>query len=104
VALAKKEIDRSESRAISIVTWMDVMVGTNAKTEAQTRGFLAKFQVLTVTQVVAGLAVKLQRENKMKLPDVIIAATAQTSGRHLITRNARDFGVGSGSVRVPYRL
>jgi hypothetical protein len=46
----------------------------------------------------------VRKQRKLKLPDAIILATAQTADRLLITRNTRDFPADDPSVRIPYRL
>lgn len=40
---AKRELDRYADKAISLVTWMEVMVGATPDTEAVLRGFLSGF-------------------------------------------------------------
>jgi hypothetical protein len=104
VAKARVELDRARDRAISIVTWMEVMAGATPADEAETRAFLTAFQILPVTQEVAEQAVLLRRERRLKLPDAIILATAKTANRILVTRNSRDFPASDPAVRVPYRL
>jgi len=44
-----------------------------------------------------------QKGDKLKVPDAIIAATAKTTGRVLITRNPKDF-LELGPVGTPYTL
>lgn len=39
IAAAKKEFQRYESRAISVVIWMEVMAGGELQADAITRGF-----------------------------------------------------------------
>jgi predicted nucleic acid-binding protein len=41
---ARKELARYDDRAISIVTWMEVLVGAAAPVEAATRAFLQDSQ------------------------------------------------------------
>jgi predicted nucleic acid-binding protein len=49
-------------------------------------------------------AVPSVRKMKMKMPDAIILATAESAGRVLVTRNVKDFPSGMAGVRVPYRV
>ena len=104
VPQARLEVERYSKRAISIITWMEVMAGTTEEDEQQIRGFLLTFSVLPVTPEVAERAVDLRRQRKIKLPDAIIQATAQVEDRLLITRNTRDFPGRDADIRVPYRL
>ncbi|HEY1254779.1 MAG TPA: type II toxin-antitoxin system VapC family toxin [Terracidiphilus sp.] len=101
---ARAECDRHTDRAISIVTWMEVMAGSTASNEADARSFLQNFYTLPLDADVAERAFLLRRTNRIKLPDAIIQATAEESGRILITRNTRDFPAGTPGVLVPYSL
>ena len=50
-------------------------------------------------------AAALRRERaRLKSPDAIILATAQTRGRVLVTRNTKDFPANMPGIRVPYTL
>jgi len=92
---ARAECDRHSDRAVSIVTWMEVMAGSTAVNEADARSFLLNFYTLPLGADVAERAFLLRRTNRVKLPDAIIQATAEESGRILITRNIRDFPLGT---------
>jgi len=104
IGQARAECDRRSDRAVSIVSWMEVMAGSNAANEADARVFLLNFQTLPVDGAVAERAFLLRRANRIKLPDAIIQATAEDSGRILVTRNTRDFPPGTPGVLVPYTL
>ena len=94
-----------DGAAISLVTWMEVVVGAaNAQEDALLRGFLSAFDVLPVDGPVAEEAVILRRTRRLKLPDAIIFATARVHGRSLSTRNTKDFGEGEPGITVPYLL
>ncbi len=101
---ARAECDRHADRAISIVTWMEVLAGATATNEADTRTLLLYFQLLPLTVEVAERAVAIRRKGKIKLPDAIIKATAEIDGRVLITRNTRDFPANARGIHVPYRV
>ena len=104
VPQAREEIERFESRAVSIITWMEVMVGANAELVEPTRRFLEGFQVIALDDEIAVRAVALRRAHRIKLPDAVIWATAQTAGRLLVTRNIKDFSTDDPGVREPYIL
>lgn len=101
---ARIEMDRYADGAISIVTWIEVMVGASADTAAGTRAFLNSFAVVALDEAVAEGAVALRKANRIRLPDAIIWASAQRQARLLVTRNTRDFPVGDPGIREPYRL
>lgn len=104
VRQARDECDRYADRAVSIITWMEILAGATEANEADTRALLANFQVLPLTKEVAERAVMIRRARRIKLPDAIIQATARSEGRILITRNTRDFPSGTAGVRIPYRI
>ena len=104
VPQARKEVALYSQRAISIITWMEVMAGADQKTEALTRGFLKAFEVLPLNADIAERAVTLRRSHRLKLPDAIIWASADVLSRLLITRNTKDFGSDTPGVRIPYAI
>jgi predicted nucleic acid-binding protein len=107
IPAAKTELDRyagKDDKAISVVTWMEVLVGTTPETDSATRGFLAGFQSLPIDALVASRSVDIRKNHKIKLPDAIVWATAQVNNRILVTRNTKDFAEDEPGVRVPYRL
>lgn len=90
---------------ISRITWMEVLAGTHdAESEDGARAMLQTFDVAELDREIAELAVLLRRERRLRLPDAIILATAQTQGCLLITRNTKDFNRNWVEVRVPYTL
>lgn len=104
ISAASAEIARFQDRAISMITWMEVMAGSNAADEGQIRAFLTGFGCLPITAEVAERAFVVRKERRLKLPDAIILATAETADRLLITRNTRDCSADDPSIRIPYRL
>src|ERR1700687_4018816 len=91
VPQARIELQRYTEKAISIITWMEVMVGATGDVEDATRSFLGAFDVIALDAEIAERAVSLRRGHHIKLPDAIIRATAQTHAMLLVTRNTRDF-------------
>ena len=103
-AEAKTELSFYSERLISVISWMEVMVGTSAENETAAEQFLNNFRVVGLVGEVALLGVSLRREHRLKLPDAIIYATSQAENCLLITRNTKDFGTSFPNVRVPYEL
>ncbi|MBR1276537.1 type II toxin-antitoxin system VapC family toxin [Bradyrhizobium sp. AUGA SZCCT0283] len=101
---ARTELQRYTKKAISIITWMEVMVGADHDLEGATRSFLSGFDVVAVDELVAERAVRLRRSHRIKLPDAVIWATAQVHAMLLVTRNIKDFPAGDPGVRAPYKL
>jgi predicted nucleic acid-binding protein len=104
VEQAKTELDKYSDKAISLITWMEVMVGATPETENIVRGFLSGFVNLPIEERVSDVAVALRKQHKIKLPDAIVWATAQVNKRILVTRNTKDFSHDEPGVRVPYRI
>ncbi|MGZ8224351.1 MAG: PIN domain-containing protein [Methylobacter sp.] len=101
---AKTELDRYSDKAISVITWMEVMAGATPETEELMRGFLSGFVSLPVEELVSNMAVTLRKKHKIKLPDAIVWATAQVNRRILVTRNTKDFSQNEPGIRVPYQI
>ena len=101
---ARDELQRFDDIAISIVSWIEVMTGTKPETEAPVRAFLNQFKLMPLTSVIAEASVQIRRLDRLRLPDAIIRATAETERRILVTRDEKAFGPGGPGVRIPYRL
>ena len=88
-------------RAISLITWMEVMVGARRHGhEAKTAAVMGAFEIIDVSRDIAERSVLLR---EMKLPDAIILATAQSRKCPLISRNTKDFA-GIDEVLTPYQV
>ena len=101
---ARTELQRYTEKAVSIITWMEVMVGADRDLEAATRSFLSGFEVVAVDAEVAERAVNLRRSRRIKLPDAVIWASAQAHAMLLVTRNTKDFPADDPGIRAPYGL
>ena len=104
IAAAKIELARYENPAISVITWIEVLVGASSKTESTTRKFLSNFDRIEVTGAISERAVAIRRDMGLRIPDAIVLATAKTENLLLVTRNSKDFGPASPGIRIPYRL
>ncbi len=90
----------ASSLAISLISWIEVLAGTNPLSYGDTEHFLSGFPVLGVTNEAARRAVEVRKRLRVKLPDAIIYATALSTGRTLVTFNKRDFPAGTPSVHL----
>ena len=75
------------------------MVGANDDLVEPTRRFLDGFKIIALDDEIARRAVQLRRAHRIKLPDAVIWATAQTTARLLVTRNTKDFSPDDPGVR-----
>jgi predicted nucleic acid-binding protein len=99
---ASREIELYNDRAISIVTWIELLVGATPANIDGVRAFLDRFHTVGIDNAVAEEAAALRRAHRMKLPDAIVWASARIEGRLLVSRNTKDFPVGDPGVRHPY--
>jgi predicted nucleic acid-binding protein len=104
IPAARDELNYYENKVISVITWMEVMAGTKASTEAQTRDFFGGFGLVELDEEVAERAVVLRWEHRIKLPDAIVWASAQVNGMLLVTRDEQGFPPADPGVRVPYQV
>jgi predicted nucleic acid-binding protein len=82
---------------------MEVLAGARSVEEEDVIGmFLRDFRLVDITRPVAGKAVEIRRARRLRLPDAVIWATAQTESALLVTRNIKDFPKDDPGVRVPY--
>lgn len=100
---AKYELSLYSEKCISIISWMEVMIGTeNHEEENKCRAFLGHFHLLDLHPEIAERTVNIRKKNRLKLPDAIIWATAQQEKCLLVTRNTKDFRKDDPSIRIPY--
>lgn len=104
VTQARIELDQYSARAISIISWIEVMIGAPPQYENETRVFLSGFDVIGVTPAVAERTVSLRRDHRMKLPDALVWASAQVNDLILVTRDTKDFPAGHPGIRIPYSI
>jgi len=104
VPAAREELKFYEDKAISIITWMEVMVGAPALATRATREFLDGFALIELNEKVAERAVSLRQQHRLKLPDAVIWASAQVHAMLLVTRDTKGFPTGDPGVRMPYRV
>ena len=105
VAGAHVELKRYKRRYISRLTWIEVMTGALPDDGDRAEGFMRYFTIIEVNEEIGRRAATLRSERKrLKLIDSIILASAQVSGRILVTRNAKDFPATMPGIRIPYTL
>jgi len=102
---AKTEIRRAGRRWISRITWIELMAGAPREAATVTESFLSRFSVREAHEEIARRAAAIRAERRsLRLPDALIWASAQVSGRILVTRNTKDFPARMPGIRVPYTL
>jgi predicted nucleic acid-binding protein len=106
---AREDIRRAVvagSRAwISRMAWIEVLSKGEAIVVKDAIEFLSYFGLDEIDEEISLRAAALRRERpRLKSPDAIILAAAQTRGRVLVTRNTKDFPAEMPGIRVPYIL
>ena len=104
IEAAEQEFARYDNVAISIVTFIEVLVGVTREIEVVVRAFLDDLTTVQLDADVAERAVELRRTHRVKLADAIIWASAQSEGRLFVTRDAKDFPVSDPGIRMPYKI
>ncbi len=79
----------SGSYAVSVISEMELLSYSNltADEECQIRAFLANVVMVELTKDVRTAAIELRRRHGLKLPDAIIAASAQITESQLLTND-----------------
>jgi predicted nucleic acid-binding protein len=104
VVEADAEYARYDRVLISLVTWMEVLVGEKGD-DTQLRDYLeTHFEIIPLELSIAETAIQLRRTQRIRLPDAVIWATAKTREAILVTRNTKDFNPKLDGIRVPYEL
>lgn len=100
---AAEEIERYDDLRYSVISWMEIMCGADTESEiAAAKGLLESMRIVELSSRVAHLAVEARRMHKLKLPDAVIWATADSEGCILVTRNTKDFDKEHPMIRIPY--
>lgn len=78
---------------VSVITSMEVLgyPFTNPQEQIITEQFILGSKVIEVNQNIVDTTIDIRRNNKIKLPDAIIAATAIAFNLTLVTMNQKDF-------------
>lgn len=91
--------------AISAISWVEVMAGAAEEQDTAVRLWLDGFHLIDIDADIAVYAADLRRDRGLDLADALILATAQASGRTLITRDrGLVHELDDPPVLVPYDL
>lgn len=102
---AKKELEKFESKSISIITYIEVLVGLSSSPhQHDVQSFLESFEIHYLSLPIAELTIKNRKKYKIKIPDAIILSTAEYHQALLVTRNTKDFNPDFPIVRIPYEI
>lgn len=102
--LALTWLERQERPRISVISWIEVLVGCRDGETDRVEAWLDSFPRLPLNDAVAREAVGLRQRHGLKVPEAILLATARCAELTLATRNSRDFPIALGGVLHPYQL
>lgn len=103
-ALALAWLEQQQQPHISVITWIEVLVGCREGEASRVHDWLESFPRLPLNEAIAAEAVRLRQQHGLKIPDAIILATARCGDLSLATGNVKDFPLALGGVVHPYRL
>ncbi len=108
---ATTELANYDDAVISSLSWIEVACKLSSPQRAQFDAMLAGagIRVVDTNDTIMVRAAEIRANSiahppKIALPDCIIWATAEDSGRIIVTRNPADFGGAGPMVRVPYEI
>ena len=101
---ALRWLEQQPQSAISVVTWIEVLVGSRDGEAERLEPWLESFPRIALDQAIARETVQIRQRHGLKVPDAIILATATCHGLTLATLNSRDFPLSLGGVVHPYSL
>jgi predicted nucleic acid-binding protein len=93
--------------AVSVITQMELMVGCRNKKESKAlERFLARFQILKLSEAISNTAVTLLRNYRLShgilIADALIAATALYLDCSFVSKNQRDYQFIEGLHLLSY--
>jgi len=108
---AAAELSSYDDAIISSITWIEVACKMDRMQRVAFNALLAGAGIRVIhpddnimDRAATLRGASLATQQKIKLPDCIIRATAESQARVIITRNTKDFGSESPGVHVPYEL
>ena len=97
-------LEQQQRPRISVISWIEVLVGCRDGESGRVEAWLDSFLRLPLDDAIALEAVRLRQRHGLKVPDAIILATARCADLSLATRNSRDFPLTLAGVLHPYAL
>jgi predicted nucleic acid-binding protein len=97
-------LEQQQRPRISVISWIEVLVGCREGESGRVQAWLETFPRLPLDDAIALESVRLRQRHGLKIPDAIILATARCADLSLATRNSRDFPLTLGGVLHPYGL
>ena len=103
-AVALAWLERQQSPRISVISWIEVLVGCRVGETNVVENWLEAFPRLPLDDACCRESVRLRQQHSLKVPDAIILATARCGDLTLATRNSRDFPLTLEGIVHPYTI
>jgi predicted nucleic acid-binding protein len=101
---ARAVLEDGSPRAVSVVTWLEVMSLAPEAVAEQTRGFLRTFERLSVSEAVADEALRLMGVHPgLPYHRALTWACARVNKIPWVTSDARNLPKHAADIEVPYR-
>jgi len=92
-----------EDSAISLITYIEVLsFDFSKKDEQNIKELLESFKILEIDKKISIAAIHNRKSRRIKIPDNIIASSAQTNNLILVTRNIKDFDAIDVEILNPF--
>lgn len=102
---AQGELAACQRRYVSRISWIELVARALPDDGDRIESFLRHFNVVELTDEIARRAALLRSQRgQLPLASAIILASAQLSGRILVTTNSSDFPATMLGIRIPYKL
>ena len=95
-------LEQQQQPRISVISWIEVLVGCREGESGRVQDWLDTFPRLPLDDAIALESVQFSQRHGLKIPDAIIQATARCADLRLATGNSRDFPLTLGGVLHPY--
>ena len=101
---ARDVLDVAAPRAVSAITWLEVMSLAPAEVVEATRGFLRTFERLSISEAVADEALRLMSSHpRLPYHRALNWACARVNKVTWITSDAKHIPASATDIEVPYR-
>lgn len=102
---AKTALEKFSSLKLPAVSYIEFMAGVRAAQQrvVADRVIGALFEIVHTDMDICREAALLRQKMRVKLPDIMVYATARAGGGVLITRNTKDFDEAAPDIHVPYK-
>jgi len=100
---AGEALEPHRHRAISVITWLEVMALAPPDKIEETRGFLRSFERLSISESIADEALRMMtRQPALTFHRALTCATAQINLLTMLTADATATQLDGVKIEVPY--